>query len=92
MITIHKFKVPIQDVQEANICGMTRLLDINYQDGDLCIWALVNTDALFSRQFKLRIVGTGHIFDDYHDWSYWKTVFMGPLVWHVYVNMGHLLA
>jgi len=63
---------------------LARILDIQYQNGTLCMWALVDDNDLIVNRF-FTVIGTGHNIPDFsHGLEYIKTVQDGPYVWHIF--------
>ena len=61
-----------------------RFLQAGEQNGDIVVWALVDTEApSFSR--NVAVYGTGHEVPK-DPGTYLNTVFVGPLVFHVFVD------
>ncbi len=58
MITIFKYHLQIQDSQKIEIPVLAKLLSAQEQNGELILWALVNTnnDKL---QIEIECLGTG---------------------------------
>lgn len=84
MKTIYKYPLQLVDQQTLTL-SLDYLLDVKEQDGQLCLWAVVDTD-LTPREVSIRIVGTGHPFPDSDTCIHINTVVMsyGGLVWHVF--------
>lgn len=63
MKTIHKFELlPIDDGDGIEIGQSAQILSVGFQDGKLCLWALVDTEReKFYRYFY--VFGTGHAYD-----------------------------
>lgn len=83
MKTIYKYCVGAGDVQMP---AGAKILSVNAQDGELYLWAEVNTDQVLEHR-TFAVFGTGwEIGKDLDDdeRSYVGTVFEGALVWHVY--------
>lgn len=59
MMTIWKYVLPIEDNIEIDMQIGAKILHIDNQQEEVCIWALVNPDEdIETRRF--RIYGTGH--------------------------------
>lgn len=83
-ISIYKYVLEITDDQVISIPGPLELLSIQLQGGRLCLWAKVCVEAPLEK-VPIRIVGTGHSFDDCLDgWQFLSTVQQGIYVWHVF--------
>lgn len=88
MITIYKYKISKPDTS-FEVPGIIELLHFGEQNGELYVWAKVNTDKEFSKTdlYKDRIVsvGTGHSIPV--GLIYRQTVQMSNgLVWHMYTK------
>ena len=58
-MTIWKFPFEITDTQVISMPEGANILTVQVQNGEPCIWAIVNESAkLISR--KIRVAGTGH--------------------------------
>lgn len=58
MITIWKFIIDSEDM-ETEMPQDAQLLHVHEQNGELCVWAIVNTtNTMMRRQFD--VYGTGH--------------------------------
>ena len=59
MLTVYKYAIPVEDSFSLPMPIGARVLCVQVQRGEPCIWAMINTGAdLVRRQFALR--GTGH--------------------------------
>lgn len=89
MNTIWKFSFKIADRVMLPMPSGARILEvgqpINPEEGDLCIWALVEPDAPKATR-ALRIFGTGHDIDpiDARLLHHIGSVTTGLFVWHVF--------
>ena len=86
MKTIYKFPLMSglghQDVFTHRDC---QVLKVDEQDGQLCLWAIVDNDEPLCNDLKIKIVGTGHQFDDPHAHIHLNSVIMSDgFVWHVF--------
>lgn len=85
---IYKYMLEITGQQEIVMPRNVRALSVGVQQGDLCLWALVDID-LPSVPTKFRIVCTGHPFDDAKGTCrFVGTVQIGRFVWHVFHDVG----
>jgi hypothetical protein len=82
MKRIYKYPLEITGVQPVDMPAGAKLLSVANQNGTLCLWAMVDTDAPNDRRVIV-ICGTGHAMDD-AGLIFIGTVLMGPLVWHVF--------
>jgi hypothetical protein len=85
---IYKHVLELKDEQLVEMPAPLQLLDVQYQNGSLCLWALVSENAPKER-VPIRIIGTGQEWDDYtritEKWEYLATVQQENMfVWHVF--------
>ena len=59
MISIWKFPLQTIDAQEIKMPVHAEILTVQVQDGEPCLWARVDTDALIEPR-QITIHGTGH--------------------------------
>jgi len=84
--SIWKFPLEITDLQEVLMPKGAEILTVQMQEQTLCIWAKVNPEKEFETEIrKIRIIGTGHKFND-ENLKYIGTTQMygGGLIWHVF--------
>lgn len=82
---IYKYPFPVRDNVTIPIHEGAKILTVQVQHGQPCIWALVDTQRpMVNREF--RIYGTGHPFDPGWYGTYVGTfqVYGGDLVFHVF--------
>ena len=84
MLTIHKFKIEINDaLQGVNVRDGAKFLTAAMQGGDLCLWFEHDTEKpVMTREF--RVFGTGHQIQGFQKREWRATVLAKPFVWHVY--------
>jgi len=84
MKTIYKYRLGVCDHQEITLPKNFETLAVKNQNGQLVLWAHVD-DQEPDEKVKIRIVGTGHPFEDRQAYLYLDTVLMDTgLVWHVF--------
>lgn len=83
MKTIHNFPLVITDRQTISIDWDAKFLSVGIRNGQLCLWAMVNTENGYGRK-NIRIIGTGHAIDNADYLTYIGTVIDGFFVWHVF--------
>jgi len=88
MNKIFKYVLEVTDLQEVDIPVNAINLAVQFQNGDLCLWAIVNPENPKYKR-KIRIIGTGHpISEDVinGELKYIGTVqdMGGALIWHVF--------
>ena len=78
---IFKYEIPPYD-HVVEIPNGARILSVGVQTGSIMLWALVDPNELpIKRVFP--VIATGDKMAD-HNLPFIGTVFMGPLVWHVF--------
>lgn len=87
MKTIWKFSLELTDEQDVVAPEGGKLLSVQEQNGQLYLWALVDSDAE-KIPYRISIVGTGHNAIAVESKRYVGTVQTagGTLVWHVFVD------
>lgn len=85
-MTIWKFPLEMKDEQVIQVPPMHRLLCVQFQQEQLCLWVEVNELQTARSDVTIAIVGTGHEIPNGFKHSYIGTVQMygGTLVWHIY--------
>jgi hypothetical protein len=76
MKTIYKYNLS----QPVHMPLGSTIVKVGIQNGQCCIWALVDTDAPVEER-RFVVVGTGSEIDD--NMVYVGTMFEEPFVWHV---------
>ncbi len=86
---IFKYDLSITDSQFIELPINSEILDFQFQDEELKMWAIVNPDLTEMQKRKIRIIGTGHSFYNYQ-LQYLKTVqhMNGQLVWHIFEDQA----
>lgn len=89
MITIHKYPFMVKDKVSVVIPGHVFTLKVAAQhpeSGQLCLWAIVDTESEEIERVHLRVVETGYPFGDYDDEKlhFVDTVMDGQYVWHIF--------
>ena len=82
MSVIYKFPLRVTDEQTINMPTGAKILSVQFQNDQLCVWARIDNEYFKSKRTFL-IVGTGHRFPD-DGRQYIGTVQQGPFVWHVF--------
>ena len=81
-MVIYKYKLKIEIVQTIKMPANARILSIQAQGNELCLWAEVFAEnQLDERTFLIR--GTGQAFAKGSD-VYLATVQVGGFYWHIY--------
>ncbi len=85
MKTIHKYPLQLKEQQKIHLHEDAQILYAGEQNGDLFLWARVNTD--FDTELRtIQVYGTGHEVNEF-DLGYISTVQMqNGLVFHVFEN------
>ena len=84
MKSIYKYGIGIG---ETILTMRGRILSAGVQDGSIMIWA-VHDDTALARQVRVCVMGTGHPFVAAPESDFVGTVFLGPLVFHVFATVG----
>ena len=84
-MVIWKYELEIADMQEVTMPDGAELLSVANQDGNLCLWAMVDPSKEKRRRY-IEIIGTGNpIFTDMGvDREFIGTAVVNPFVWHVF--------
>lgn len=86
MKTIWKFNLELYDTQAIEIPIGARPLTVQMQNGELCLWAIVDSTAEKTRCY-VHIIGTGNpVPPNVDEYRYINTVQDGAFVWHVFVD------
>jgi len=84
MTKIYKYPLSLYlQTQEVNLPKYHKILDIQKQDNEIVMWALVDP-SLPTETITISIIGTGWTLSD--DYEYLKTVQDGAYVWHFFVQ------
>lgn len=87
--TIWKYPLRIEPEQVRSMSASAKILTAQMQNGQLCLWAEVDTDESFVDDFIIQIFGTGHELKcPYGQLKYLATVQHGLLVWHIYERIN----
>jgi hypothetical protein len=84
VITVWKFEVPFVDEPEVVLPRHAEVLHFGAQDGRLYIWARVDTEGVSFGARRFRLAGTGHELGVYAMARHVGTVYVPPLVWHLF--------
>ena len=84
MKTIWKYQIQTTDYQDIEMPIEAQILTVQVQNGEPCLWALIDPDQKRGIR-QIRIIGTGHIIDNSID-EYLGTYQLrdGALVFHVF--------
>lgn len=82
---IYKYPIDVLDEQEVLMPHGANILSIQWQRGELMLWALVQPINLRSPR-KIVMLGTGHDFWNSEDFDYITTIQQndGDLIWHIF--------
>lgn len=85
MKTVYKYKLKIDDLQSVNLPKGSKPLCVKIQNGDPCLWALVDPNETEVETVNIRIAGTGHhIQEDVKDYLGSELIYGGNLVFHFF--------
>lgn len=85
MTTIFKYELPVMDYVEIKMPKYARILSVQVQREQICVWAEVNPDRpQVPHAFWIR--GTGHLMGEIAQGTFLGTVQLqgGALVFHVF--------
>ena len=87
---IYKHRLIITDTQEVKISGWKCWLKVAEQNGNLCLWYLVDTEEDSFEAFDIYIIGTGNPIDINNinlNLHLDSVVMSSGLVWHVFTKL-----
>ena len=83
MTVIHKYMV-YPGPNSINIPEGAKFLSVHNQNGNICLWALVNPSNKKEVRY-IPLLGTGQLFhDDVNEYPFIGTVLVENFVWHVF--------
>jgi hypothetical protein len=82
--TVWKFPLSITDHQSIMLPVGARILSVQFQGDQLCLWALVDLDERLVRRRTILIYGTGNPIDSEIEMQYIDSVQDVQLVWHIF--------
>lgn len=82
-MTIWKYVLRVIDSQLVAMPEGAQILSAHVQNGELCIWALVNPGAV-KKPRTIEINGTGHRLSSKVNRRFIGTVLVHQFVWHVF--------
>ena len=85
---IFKYELDITDRQILKLPAGSRILHADNQNGQLCLWAIVDAAKECATPVEIKIVGTGQPINDLDRERdvYFKTVMSGYFVWHIFIS------
>lgn len=86
VIKIYKYPLELTGTQNVVLPFATNILTAQVQNGVICLWAVGDQDDERKVSRVIRIVGTGHRFDDADRCHYIGTVQIDSFVWHIFEN------
>lgn len=85
MRTIHKYKLK-EGINTIQAHWIEQFLSVDMQDGNLVMWAQVDT-AIEPSEYKVLVIGTSFNLDRYdYGYTYVGTTQNGKLVYHVFAK------
>jgi hypothetical protein len=60
MKKVFKFMLLVQDMQVLTLPKDAQILTVHVQQGDICLWALVDPEETETTTRLFRLAGTGH--------------------------------
>jgi hypothetical protein len=90
MKTVYKYTLATTDEQILSLPKGSRILSVEEQNQNIVLYALVDTEEKQVCEYKIIVVGTGHIASDAADCEFLGTVKLlgGELMFHVFVKEG----
>ena len=88
MKTVWKFKLDVTAEQEIAVPKGAKVLDAQEQHGGICLWVLLDDAVATTETVRAYVCGTGHRCDAPSAARYFRTVQMGPYVWHLWLQGG----
>jgi hypothetical protein len=85
MKSIYKYKLEPQNENVLELQGPA--LSAGVQGDDIVVWA-VHDDELSPRKVRISTSGTGHPLEGADEGEFIGTVFLGPLVFHIFAAMA----
>jgi len=83
--SIYKYTLTITDEQVIRLPLRHRILSVQAQNEELCMWVRVATDDPCIDK-KVYVLGTGHKSNLIKNKTYAGTVPIGSLVWHIFTD------
>jgi hypothetical protein len=80
---IYKYPLKLQNFQELFLPKRAVILDVQNQRGQLCLWAMVDSNEKNLATKPIHIIGTGWEHIPQSSLRYIATVQMDDCVWHV---------
>ena len=80
---IYKYVLKLAENQAVNIHNNYKLLDIQIQNGCICLWAIVNANEPMVN-VDIVMCGTGHELTESKKLNYISTVQQDSYVWHFF--------
>lgn len=88
---IFKYKIEVEHEQVIKIPKGSKLVDIQVQNGEIKMWAVVDEAVKEVDGMRIMIAGTGRpIHFDLEVYEHLKTVQIENYVWHIYVDKQHI--
>lgn len=81
---IYKYKLELKDFQQIPLSYTHKILDVQIQDGSICLWAAIKPGWATSH-FPVHIIGTGQELPD-RNLQYCGTVQLDGFVWHIFIE------
>ena len=70
----------------ADICIDSRIIDFQFQGGELYLWAIVDTAYEEKAEVKFEIYGTGREIKNPNRLKHLKTLHFNGMVWHIFTR------
>lgn len=79
------YKYQLEPGEETILTLRGKVLSAGVQGRDIMVWA-VHDDLTPECKVRVNVIGTGHLFVDAPETGFVNTVFLGPLVFHVFAT------
>lgn len=97
-IRVYKYHLEIKPDTEVGIVSailpvVCEFLKVGFQDRQLYLWALVESEARPDCAVRFLVLGTGWNKPEaspLKTWQHFDTIFDGPFVWHVFQELDTL--
>jgi hypothetical protein len=84
---IYKYPLPMQHHVVLEVKGFVRILSIQEQQHQICLWCEIDPESETTRILNFKIIGTGHEFHFKTLHEYVGTVQIRGYVWHIYRDL-----
>lgn len=82
-MVIYKYSLSPEAYQYLEMPSIQRILSVQNQGGNICVWAIVDREAPV-RRYRFAIYGTGNSINLAYSQEFIGTVQIDNFVWHVF--------